>query len=56
MAVKTRYTYQNHHHKRQFADGKELPDLQQPGGSKSGQVSQVINIKYQLVQGERTKC
>ena len=35
MAVETRYTYQNHHHKHQFVDGEELPVLQQPGVSKS---------------------
>ena len=47
MAVETRYTYQNHHHKHQFVDGEELTALQQPGGSKSGQkVSQVININH----------
>ena len=43
MAVETKYTYQNHHHKHQFVGGEELPAREAASQVK---VSQVINIKY----------
>ena len=41
MAVKTKYTYQNHHHKHQFVGSEELPAWEAASQVK---VSQVINI------------
>ena len=45
MAVETRYTYQNHHHKHQFVGGVELPAQEAASQVK---VSQVININETL--------
>ena len=41
MAVKTMYTYQNHHHKHQFVGSEEL---QAREAASQVKVSQVINI------------
>ena len=46
MAVETKYTYQNHHHKHQFVGGEELPALEAASQVK---VSKGININYVLL-------